>query len=91
MHALQTWTGAFCFMHFLQGPCTQHLNNAPQSGLYRKKMPEQSADALSLKDVKHGLENSQFTAKKPTSGKSDVWESFSFFIDTDGKKIPFLL
>lgn len=52
-------------------------------------MAEQSVDALSLKDVQLGLENGQFTAKKPTSGKSDVWESFSCAIDADGKKIPF--
>lgn len=43
-------------------------------------------DALSLKDVQLGLENGQFTAKKPTSGKSDVWESFSCIIDADEKK-----
>ncbi len=33
-------------------------------------MAKQSVDALSLKDVHLGLENGQFTAKKPTSGKS---------------------
>ncbi len=32
-------------------------------------------DALSLKDVQLGLENGQFTAKKPTSGKSYLGHS----------------
>ncbi len=32
-------------------------------------MAKQSVDALSLKDVQLGLENGQFTANKPTSGK----------------------
>lgn len=49
-------------------------------------MAEQSVDALSLKDIQLGLENGQFTAKKPKSSKSDVWESFSCVIETDGKK-----
>ncbi len=38
-------------------------------------MAKQSVDARSLKDVHLGLENGQFTAKKPTSGKSDLGHS----------------
>ncbi len=38
-------------------------------------MTKQSVDALSLKDIQLGLENGQFTAKKPTSGKSDSGHS----------------
>lgn len=53
-------------------------------------MAEQTEDAISLKDVQLGLDNGQFTLRKPTSGKSDVWESFSCVIDANGKKLPFV-
>ncbi len=89
MHTLHAWTSFLHHAFYLQGLCAQHLHNGPRSGLYRIRMAEQSVDALSLKDVQHGLENGQFTVKKPTSGKSDVWESFSCVIDADGKKLPF--
>ncbi len=41
----------------------------------QNKDAKQSVDALSLKDVHLGLENGPFTAKKPTSGKSDSGHS----------------
>ncbi len=36
---------------------------------------EQSVDVLSFKNVQLGLEDGQFTAKKPTSGKFDSGHS----------------
>ncbi len=38
-------------------------------------MAKQSVDVLSLMDVQLRVENGQFTAKKPTSGKSDSGHS----------------
>lgn len=76
-------------MHFICKVCAHSICITVLGGserLYRIRMAEQSVDALSLKGVQHGLENGQFTVKKPTSGKSDVWESFSCVIDADGKK-----
>ncbi len=37
----------------------------------QNKDAKQSVDVLSLKDAHLGLEDGQFTAKKPMSGKSD--------------------
>ncbi len=66
----------FCVVYFI----AQHVHNSPQTKQLDEwqskiRMAKQSVDALSLKDVQLGLENGQFTAKKPTSVKSDPGHS----------------